>query len=144
MGWRIVAMVAFPCLGGVLAGFSLGISGWVIVAMTEHAADAHWFSKVSNDTLIEAMITSTAMATSIIGALLALELAPVLGRRRSLACSAGLEIVGASIMVACGLWATWDTPVGFALYLTGFGVFGMGPGVAFVHIQPYLGEARVG
>ncbi|KAJ4822196.1 hypothetical protein Tsubulata_030998 [Turnera subulata] len=119
----------FPALGGLLYGYDIGSTSCATISI--ESASLSGISWYNLNSVEIGLVTSGSLYGALIGSILAFSIADFLGRRRELALSSCLYLVGALLTALAP---------DFAVMVIGRFVFGIGIGLAMHAAPMYIAE----
>ena len=136
----LLAAFLFPALGGLLFGYDIGATSFVLVQLQDPAASGvPWSPAVAASPLLQGAITSSSVGGAFCAALVVFSVADVLGRRREMLIAGALYILGALLEAASGAPA-YRAGSGLALLMAGRWLYGIGCGFATHAAPAYIAE----
>jgi MFS family permease len=128
----------FPAIASLLFGYDIGATSAVLTQLQSATSGVDWGSDIKNSSLLQGLITSTAIVGAIVGSIVCFSLEKLLGRRRELLISAVLYCIGAVIEYLSGLIQAGAIAIPILIF--GRIIYGCGAGFA-MHAAPcYIGE----
>jgi len=130
----------YPALGGLLFGFDIGATSAVVLQLQSSTySGTLWYQTVEESSILQGVITSMSMLGAMIGCLICLRFADVIGRRGTLLFAAVFYFFGAVVQGLSG-YPTWEVVDGVGALLTGRLIYGLGIGFAMQGAPAYIGE----
>lgn len=139
--FRVFLVFIFPATGGLLFGFDIGATSYVLTQLQdEHASGVSWYGSVADSSVIQGAITSAGVAGALIGSIIVFRVADAIGRRREMQIASLLYMVGAVTEAISGLGENWPSSVGITILLVGRGIYGVACGFAMHGAPSYIAE----
>ncbi|KAJ1455751.1 general sugar transporter [Pelagophyceae sp. CCMP2097] len=133
----------FPALGGLLFGYDIGATSYVIIQLARtEASGVSWAGAVEASAALRGAITSGGVGGAFVGATIVFKVANAVGRRREIMIGAVLYMAGALLEFASGGLAGFatDAASGIALLLLGRFTYGVGCGFVMHGAPSYIAE----
>ena len=135
--WAVALVFVVPSLGGFLFGYDIAATSFVLRALTEPTSETGWSDLIAASAAWQGTVVALASAGALISSGLLFWQQDSLGRRTELQLGALLYIVGATLEYAADSLADW---LGFAIFVLGRMIYGLGIGVSMHAAPTYLGE----
>jgi sugar porter (SP) family MFS transporter len=138
----VLLIFIVPALGGLLFGYDIGATSYVIVQVASPFAvsGVEWGKRVASSAIWQGCIVSFASLGALMGSCAMFGLADQLGRRRELRIGAILYLMGAAAQGVSSFLKASSWPWGLVVLLTGRLVYGLGIGISMHAAPTYLGE----
>jgi len=139
-GWAVLGVFLFPATGGLLFGYDIGATSYVLNQLqSEEDSGVEWWKEVEKSPFIQGLIPSTDVAGALVGSIIVFKVADAIGRRREMQIAAVLYLVGAIFeMVASN--STWGASLGLTVLFIARFIYGIGCGFAMHGAPSYIAE----
>jgi len=133
---------AYPALGGLLFGYDIGATSYVINQLTRANSGVSWYKIIKHSAFLQGLITSGGVAGALIGAIIAFRIAAETGRRKEIIYGAWLFLLGAGLELISGGTSSIKTSsaLGLCLLITGRLVYGIACGLVMHGAPQYIAE----
>ena len=136
---RVAAAFFFPALGGLLFGYDIGATAYVLPQlMSKHWSGVSWRDAVADNTVVQGTITSAGVGGALIGSVVVFRVTDRLGTRREMIVAAVLFAAGAVVEAVSGE-PSWDAAVA---KMPSWCRVPLPPGVLYPSMNPYAMGAR--
>lgn len=138
----VARVFAFPALGGLLFGYDIGATSFVLTQLeSDTFSGLGWSGAIKGSAVIQGLVTSGGVGGAFLGAAIVFRVADSLGRRRELLIGAWLYAVGAALEFSsgCGALARSEA-AGLAVLVLGRLVYGVGCGFVMHGAPSYIAE----
>jgi len=130
----------FPSLGGLLFGYDIGSTSFVIVQLkSEEFSGVSWYNKVENSSVLQGLITSAGVGGAFVAATMIFKVADIIGRRKEMLLASILFFTGSILETISGT-KSWSSGVAIFVLILGRWIFGIGCGFATHGAPAYIAE----
>jgi len=152
---RVLQIFLFPALGGLLFGYDIGATSYVIGQLRdEDASGTQWHGLVEGSALLQGCITSSGVGGALLGSVLVFRVTKLLGTRGEMRVAALLFVLGAGVEFLAGA-PLLNRPntgnpggqaggqagtLGLVVLLAGRWTYGLACGFAMHGAPSYIGE----
>lgn len=139
--WPVFMSFIFPALGGLLFGYDIGATSFVVVQLeSSDYSGVSWSSAISDSSVWRGVITSGSVGGAFLVSFLVFPLSEVLGRRGEMLIGACLYMLG-GLLEALAAVGTLSETAALFLLVSGRLVFGMGIGFTMHAVPIYISES---
>ena len=136
----LAAIFIFPSIGGLLFGFDIGATAYVLIQLQSNEyAGVEWSADIIESSVLRGFLTSSVVGGALFGTLIIFRIENGLGRRRELLIAATCYILGGMlefISYQNSLGRLW----GLITICIGRWVYGIGCGFAMHGAPAYIAE----